>query len=82
VVVGGGVELAGELLYAGGFAGLASGVDEEVLLVVDEALQLGEAGGGRESVVVVGVAGAGDVEEFRHGCRMFTSGLLYRLGQR
>jgi hypothetical protein len=63
-----GVELVGEMLDAGGFAGLAGGVDEEVLLAVDEALQLGDAGGGGEGVMVVGVAGAGDVEEFFHGC--------------
>jgi hypothetical protein len=62
VVTPGGVEPMGELLYAGGLAGLSCGVDEEVLLTVDEALQFGQAGDGGEDVVVVGVAGAGDVE--------------------
>jgi hypothetical protein len=42
-----GVELPGEVLYAGGFAGLAGGVDEEILLVFDEALEFGVACGGR-----------------------------------
>jgi hypothetical protein len=68
VVVSGGVELVCKLLYAGGFAGLSCGVDEEVLLTVDEALEFGDACDGGEDVVVVGVAGAGDVEEFSHGC--------------
>jgi hypothetical protein len=67
VVVAGGVKLLGELLDARRFARLAGGVDEEVLLVVNEALEFRQAGGGGEGVVVVGVAGAGDVEEFCHG---------------
>jgi hypothetical protein len=66
VVASGGVELSGEVFDAGGFAGLSCGVDEEVLLTVDEALQFGQAGDGGEDVVVPRVAGAGDVEEF--GC--------------
>jgi hypothetical protein len=47
MVTAGGVELAGELLYARRFTGLSCGVDEEVLLAVDEALEFGEACGGR-----------------------------------
>jgi hypothetical protein len=68
VIFTAGVELVSEVLDAGSFTGLAGGVDEEVLLVVDEALQFGNTGGGGEDVVTAGVAGAGDVEEFSHGC--------------
>jgi hypothetical protein len=67
VVVAGGVELACELLYAGGFTGLSCGVDEEVLRIVDESLEFGEASGGGKDVVIPRVAGAGDVKEFGHG---------------
>jgi hypothetical protein len=66
-----GVKLLCELLNAGGFAGLSCGVDEEVLLAVDEPLQLGAAGGGGEDVVAAWVAGTGDVEEFFHGTCFF-----------
>jgi hypothetical protein len=68
VGVAGGVKLLGELLDARRFARLAGGVDEEVLLVVNEALEFRQARGGGEDVVIVGVARAGDVEEFCHGC--------------
>jgi hypothetical protein len=68
VVFVAGVELSSELLYAGGFAGLAGGVDEEVLLAVDEALEFWQARGRGEDVVTAGVTGTDDVEEFSHGC--------------
>jgi hypothetical protein len=71
VVTAAGVEPVGEVLDAGGFAGLAGGVDEEVLLAVDEALEFGEAGDGGEDVVVPRVAGAGDVEEACHNEGVF-----------